>query len=230
MPAECRRNAGGGAGIGANGGGPLPRPLPVRSSRRGENSSARRMDHAASAGAPSGSPRLPPPPKLLGEVGGADGSALCDLHRTAPDGGPSPGTSPLVPHGEGENSSARRMDHAASAGAPSGSLRLATSPKTAGGGWGEDGARLGDWTRVAPDAPPRPLPPLSFLRERGEFERASESLSSASPFPALFAGEGRDGAAGGRSEMLTPAARRSSWGGRAAPRLRERRCRRRLSG
>ena len=43
---------------------------------------------------------------------------------------------PLVPRGEGRIRLRSGHGPAASAGAPSGSLRLATSPKTAGGGWG----------------------------------------------------------------------------------------------
>ena len=80
---------------------PLPRPLPVRSSRRGENSIALRTVRAVSAGAPSGSPRLATSPKTAGGGWDAAGIGLGDQVRTASAGCPAPGPSPFVPHGEG---------------------------------------------------------------------------------------------------------------------------------
>ena len=81
--------------------------------------------------------------------------------------GPSPGPSPLVPRGEGRIRSRYGRDCAAPASAPTGSLRLATSPKTAGGGWCGRQAG-GSATIIALRRQGAPLPALSFLEKRGE--------------------------------------------------------------
>ena len=92
--------------------------------------------------------------------------------------GPLPGPSPARSSRRGENSMARRMDHAASASAPSGSLRLATSPKTAGEVGGSERLGRGERNRAAPDRAPPPAPPRSFLTERGEFDGASTGVQA----------------------------------------------------
>jgi hypothetical protein len=80
----------------ASDGVPHPRPLPVRSSRRGENSIVLRQ---ASRCVRRGAPPPAPPRSFLAERGEFDcapaGSAL------RPTRCPSPGPSPLVPRGEG---------------------------------------------------------------------------------------------------------------------------------
>jgi hypothetical protein len=203
-------------------------PLPVRSSQKGENSSARRMDHAASAGAPSGSLRLATSPKTAGGGWGADGSALCDLHRTAPDGGPSPGPSPLVPHGEGRIRSRSGWITLRPRAPPPARLGSPPPPKLLG----EVGVRMGRGSATGL-ALRRARPPGPSPSSRGERENSiglRRACRARHPSPRCLRGRAGWGAAGGRSEMLTPGARRSRWGGRAAPRLRERRCRRRLSG
>src|SRR6476620_5178713 len=62
-------------------GGPRPRPLPVRSSRRGEKSIALRHGSNCARGAPPYSLRLAPPPKTPG--GGGIRSRVDKVRRTS---------------------------------------------------------------------------------------------------------------------------------------------------
>ena len=136
------------------------------------------------AGAPSGSLRLATSPKTAGGGWGcrrARGSTT-DM-ELAPDRPPFP--RPLSPAAreKGENSILLRTVGSASAGAPSGSLRLATSPKTAGGGWGcrrAHGSTTG--IELAPDRPPLPRPLSPAAREKGENSiPLRQALSAVSP-------------------------------------------------
>ena len=175
------------------GGGPLPRPLPVRSSRRGENSIALRLAWPRGAGAPSGSLRLATSPKTAGGGWVADGSRLDDEIGLRPTGPPSPGPSPFVPHGEGRIRS--RCDQVRCEGRAPPPARLGSPPPQ--NCWGRlewptgRGSTTETGLRPTGGAPLRPLPHKPH--GRGEFDRAPDILSSASPSPARFAGEGRGG-------------------------------------
>jgi hypothetical protein len=79
------------------------------------------------------------------------------------------------------------------AGAPSGLAPLAHLPQNCWGRLGGDGSKLDEMDRATSEAAP-----LSPSR-RGEFDPAPDSLSSASPSPAQFAGRAGVGGARGRS-------------------------------
>jgi hypothetical protein len=107
----------------------------------------------------------PPPPKLLGEVGLPRDRDSANGDRTASGGGP-----PLSPRSRkrGRIRSCSGRDCAAPASAPTGSLRLATSPKTAGGGWVADGGGSTKRIELAPDGGPLPRPLPVRSSRRGE--------------------------------------------------------------
>jgi hypothetical protein len=101
---------------------------------------------------------------------------LGEEDRTGARRGPlSPGPSPPRSGRKGRIRS-RSERCRAPASAPTGSPGLATSPKTAGGGWGLPlGLRLGDIHRTAPAGG---APPRSFLAERGELDRAPKGVDA----------------------------------------------------
>ena len=130
----------------------------------------------------------PPPPKLLGEVG--VGLGVVARRRGLRCAGRGPLPRPLFARSSwrGEDSSALRQVRAASAGAPSGSLRLATSPKTAGGGWdGAGGGGSAKGITLRRTDPPLPRPLRLFLAERGRIRaRSGQSTILAAPPPATW--------------------------------------------
>jgi hypothetical protein len=96
----------------------------------------------------------PPPPKLLGEVGVAEGGGGS---TTGIELVPTEGPSPLVPRGRGEKSIPLRRGPIAPAGAPSGLALLAHLPQNC---WGRlvlpMGWRLDDRYRAGADGGPLP--------------------------------------------------------------------------
>ena len=127
----------------------------------------------------------------------ADGLGLGDGHCTGARRGAPPPTPPRSFLAErGEFGGAPDTLSGTSAGAPSGSLRLATSPKTAWGGWGcrwDRGATNSIELRPTRPPLPRPSPLRSAPRSgrKGRTRSRSGTCVSRPTSPGSFGGGGR---------------------------------------